>query len=169
MYSAVTKILHIGWTTCSINQHASIIFFPGICLEIHSHMIMHAQCLLTWHTLFIISNPMLSLGGESSLYNIEHMVPCDDPCPCWGKQTNKQTTKKKNTTEEHIGSLHKGTTYSNNHILVTLGTRCVFLTSQTLLLISVGNVLAKLIQTIVSEVINEKFYFPIFELDSDLF
>lgn len=96
MYSAVTKILHIGWMTCSINQHASIFFFffffPGRYLETHSHFIMHAQCLLTWHTLFIISNPLLSLGGEASLCNTAHTVPYDEPCPCWGK--NKKKLKK---------------------------------------------------------------------------
>lgn len=81
MYSAVTKILHIGQTTCSINQHASIFFFfffSGIYLETHSRIIILAPCLLTWHTLLIISNLMLSLGGKSSICNIAQMVSCDE-------------------------------------------------------------------------------------------
>lgn len=112
-----------------------IFFFPGICLETHSHIIMHAQCLLTWHTLFIISNAMLSLGGESSLCNIAHTVPCDDPCPCWEK--NKKKPKK---TQKSINT--KVHTYPSNQEQVRLATGYVFLTSQKHLLVSEGNVLA---------------------------
>lgn len=75
--------------------YLSLFFFftpPDIYVETHSCILMCAEfvmpSLLTWHSLFIISNPMLPLGGESSLCNTAHMVPCDDPCPCWG--TNKK-------------------------------------------------------------------------------
>lgn len=132
-------------------------FSPGIYLETHSHIIMHAQCLLTWHTLFIISNPMLSLGSESSLCNITRMVPCDHPCPCWGKNKKKPKKHRRVLTQRY-------NKYPSNRIQVTLA-RGVFLTSQKHLLISVGNVLAQLIQTLVSGVINGKTYFSFFESD----
>lgn len=53
-------------------------FFSGIYLETHSRIIILAPCLLTWHTLLIISNLMLSLGGKSSICNIAQMVSCDE-------------------------------------------------------------------------------------------
>jgi len=82
-------------------MHLSLFFFPGTYLETHSHIIMHAGCLLTWHSLFIISNPMLSLGDESSLCNIAHMVPCDDPCPCWGKNKKKLKNHRRVLTQRY--------------------------------------------------------------------